>query len=443
MTKTGTEWISTTRNEQWVSRAADTTAGMLPTLHLTGRKLQTISYFGGCFNELGWKALSKLPDETRDGVFAELFGKDGCRFNMGRFPIGASDYALEWYSLDEYDSDYGMEHFTIERDKTILIPYIRKALDVNPDLKLFASPWSPPTWMKFPKAYNYGRIIWEDKNLRAYALYFLKFIKAYENQGVAVNQIHVQNEPMADQKFPSCLWSGEHLRDFIKLYLGPLFIENRVRTEIWLGTINANNDHVRMMSDYDELSNTVLSDPDALRYISGVGYQWGGKQAIQRTHESWPEMPLMQTENECGDGANTWEYAQYVFSLMKHYFTNGVLGYIYWNMVLEPEGMSTWGWKQNSMLTVDATGRNVLYNPEFYVIKHASHFVVPGSRLLETRGASSGNTLTFLTPDGSVVFITANPFTKTKPFSVTGEGVSVSVELPADSINTIVVGMKG
>lgn len=101
--------------------------------------------------------------------------------------------------------------------------------------------------------------------------------------------------------------------------------------------------------------------------MSGVGYQWAGKGAVQRTHQSWPDLRLLQTESECGEGSNTWEYAHYVFTLLHHYLSNGVNGYVYWNMVLPPGGRSTWGWPQNSMLTVDATLQTVTYNPEFYV----------------------------------------------------------------------------
>src|SRR5579859_6029558 len=105
----------------------------------------------------------------------------------------------------------------------------------------------------------------------------------------------------------------------------------------------------------------------ARAYVSGVGYQWAGKSAVQRTYQSWPDLQLMQTENECGDGTTTWAYAHSVFTRMHPYLSNGVNSYMYWNMVLPPGGRSTWGWPQNTMITIDPAHQTVTYNPEFYV----------------------------------------------------------------------------
>lgn len=322
-------------------------------LTLTGRRCQTIDGFGGCFNELGWRTLSRLPEQERQEILRNLFAPEESHFTYCRLPIGASDYAESWYSLNETEGDYAMEHFTIERDKHCLIPYIQSAMAYSGKLTLFASPWSPPIWMKNPRAYNFGTLIWTEENLRAYALYFKKFVEAYTAEGIAIDQVHIQNEPISDQKFPSCLWTGEQLRDFIRDYIGPLFREAGLSTEIWLGTINAPYDNYGHMpawhtSNYNKMVNPVLSDHAARDYISGVGFQWGGKHAIQQTHTAYPDMKLAQTENECGDGRNGWDYAEYTFSLIWHFLHNGAGAYTYWNMVLDEGGVSTWGWRQNS-----------------------------------------------------------------------------------------------
>src|SRR5690625_3864829 len=216
-------WYSSTKEEQWVDSTLKKEFKTEKEVHLSigDQSYQTVGHFGGCFNELGFQALSHLSKKEQEQYFFDLFHPDGeQKFTMCRLPIGASDYALEWYSLNEHDGDYEMEHFSIERDQKYLIPYIKKALKMNPDLKLFASPWSPPTWMKSPKAYNFGTLRWEKRVLEAYALYFVKFIQAYEKEGIKIDQIHVQNEVVADQKFPSCVWTGEQLREFIAKYLG-------------------------------------------------------------------------------------------------------------------------------------------------------------------------------------------------------------------------------
>ncbi|HZH58973.1 MAG TPA: glycoside hydrolase family 30 protein [Metabacillus sp.] len=437
-------WISTTRDQYWQVKNIATNDEKSPNLVISDEKKRVIDGFGGCFNELGYEALTLLSEEDRNEVLDALFLPDGeCQFSICRLPIGASDYALEWYSHNETDNDYEMEHFSIERDKKYLIPYIKEALKRNPDLKLFASPWSPPTWMKFPKAYNYGTLRWEPEVLKAYALYFVKFVQAYEEEGIRIHQIHVQNEVVADQKFPSCKWTGEQLREFIGSYLGPTFEEHGINSEIWLGTINAPEPWEELMhgttSDYDVYAQTVLSDPTANQYIKGVGYQWAGKYAIQRTVQSYPELKYMQTENECGNGKNSWEYALYVHNLYRHYFVNGANAYIYWNMVLQPKGRSTWGWEQNSMITVDPDSKNVINNPEYYVMKHFSHFVKPGAFRLETTGPWTGNTTAFQNSDGSKVIVIANPLKDARELILELNGEGKSFLLDAESVNTIVL----
>ncbi|GMQ61960.1 glycoside hydrolase family 30 protein [Vallitalea maricola] len=447
------EWKETTINNQWVDRDtkdliamntdADTSSHCLT---LTDKRDQTIDGFGACFNELGWIALNKIDDKQREEVIKNFFDQEhGAKFNFCRMPIGASDYAAQWYSLNEQENDFEMKHFSIERDRSYLIPYINSAKKYKKDLKLFASPWSPPTWMKFPKAYNYGRLIMKEEYLKAYALYFLKFIEAYEKEGIRIDQIHIQNEPFADQKFPSCLWSGEQFRQFIGEYLGPLFEKENVDTQIWLGTLNGPEQMkflptgTIILDIFDEYVDHVLFDKMAKKYISGVGYQWAGREAIQRTRESYPDMKLIQTENECGDGNNTWEYARYVFNLMRHYFRNGVSSYTYWNMVLEPGGSSTWGWKQNSLVTVDPKTEEVIYNPEFYVMKHFSGYVKPGAKRIEVKGPWSGAAVAFENPNQEIIVVAANNVNYSRDMSININKKNIRVNLKGYSFNTFVI----
>lgn len=441
------KWFSTTEETPWENISVKYSMPSEDILELTGSKFQTVDGFGGCFNELGWIALSKLEEKEREKVIYELFNtKTGCKFNFCRLPIGANDYAAEWYSHNENDGDYLMEKFSIERDYQYLIPYIKESLKHRSDMKLFASPWSPPTWMKFPKAYNYGRLRMEKEVLDAYALYFMKFIESYKEEGIDINQIHIQNEPLADQKFPSCVWSGEQFRVFIKDHLGPLFEKEQVPAEIWFGTLNGPEEFSFMPTgkfefpaDYDSYVDTVLFDKDARKYIKGIGYQWAGKAHIQRTHESFPELKLMQTENECGTGTNTWDHARYVFNLIRHYFSNGVNAYVYWNMILEPKGTSTWGWNQNSLITVNPDTKEVIYNPEFYVIKHFSHFITPGAVRLETKGHWTGASLAFENPDGSIVIVASNGLSRARNFTLKVKDEELSVELKPNSFNTFII----
>ena len=429
-------WIATTKQAAWQTRSLPRSTGRSCTLRATGQRDQTITGFGGCFNELGHLALSALPKAGQHRIMRELFDPtDGCRFNLCRVPIGASDYAAQWYSCNEHDGDFAMKRFTIQRDRKHLIPYIQLAQRFCKALTLFASPWSPPTWMKHPAAYNYGRLLDTPKNLTAYALYFAKFVDAYAREGIRIAQVHPQNEPVADQKFPSCVWPGNLLAKFIGRHLAPTFRRRKLDCEIWLGTLNTD--------DYDGYVHTVLADAAANKAITGVGFQWAGKGAIQRTHQSWPEKRLMQTENECGDGQNTWAYAGYVFDLMQHYITNGAESYIYWNMILPPNGESTWGRRQNSMITIDPGTKKVVFTPEFYVMKHASRFVDPGAVRLELAGPWAGNAIAFENPDRSTACLVRNPLPRQRMLRFDSPGGTITAQLPPDSINTLVLPAPG
>ena len=433
------KWISTTNELPWQEEIINLSEMGNQKLSVIGED-QTIEGFGGCFNEIGWDALLRLPKEKVDEAMRALFSEEGCHFNFCRLPIGASDYAMEWYDLSPMEEDYEMNHFTIERDYKYLIPYVKSALEINPDIRFFSSPWSPPLWMKFPKAYNHGTMRKEHDVLRAYANYFVKYVQAYEAEGIHIDQIHIQNEPMSDQKFPSCIWTGEEFRVFIKDYIGPAFKEHGIKAKIWLGTLNGpETDYRALYTRYDNYANLVLSDNDAYPYIEGVSYQWAGKYAIQQTRDSWPELKYMQSENECGDGKNTWEYAKYIFELTNHYFRNGVNYYIYWNMVLPLKGKSTWGWEQNTMINMNEDTKDLVYNHEYYLMKHYAHFIKPGAKRLKTKGGFTSNAIAFQNPDGEIVLVIANLFDKERLFTFEYKGENISVSLKKNSFHTICI----
>lgn len=408
-------------------KAAEALSG---SLELTGEKKQKVLGFGGCFNELGWKAMQAADEKSREAFLEELFSKEKCNFNFGRVPIGANDFSIEWYSCDETEDDYELKHFNIDRDRKYTLPFIREAQKRQEDFKLFASPWSPPTWMKTHKAYNYGRIRLEEKVLAAYAQYFVKFVQAYKAEGIEVEQIYVQNEPFSDQKFPSCVWSSEAMRDFIRDHLGPALEEAGLDIELWLGTINGAS---------AEYIQTVLTDEKAKGYLTGVGFQWSGKHAMERITASYPELRYMQTESECGDGQNRWAYMEYIFEQMWLYFTHGAERYTYWNMALEEGGISTWGWAQNSLCTVNPKTGELKYQPEFYLMKHLSHFVKKGARVLGTRGHWTADTIAFENEDGSIVLAVKNSLDSDRQFQFVHDGKAFTAELKAHSLHTFVM----
>jgi glucosylceramidase len=425
------EWMSSSPTAQWKKGGKAVASDAAPSLTCLPDFQQTWKGFGGCFNELGWKALSRLSAGDRDAILRDLFSSEGgCGFNYCRLPIGANDYAESWYSHDEQPGDFKMDRFSIERDHRYLLPYLRAARKYQPEMFLFASPWSPPTWLKYPEAYNFGTLIWKPEYLKAYARYFVRFVQDYAKAGIRIDAIHVQNEPNSDQKFPSCLWTGEKMRDFIRDYLGPVFRKERLDCQIWAGTIER--------ADVNAWAQLILSDEKTRPYVSGVGYQWAGKGAIQRHRMAWPDVPIVQTENECGDGSNTWDYAHYIFDLIHHYVSNGAEAYVYWNMVLAAGGESTWGWRQNAMISIDKEKPTFTFNPEYYVMKHFAAFIEPGARVMKLEGTGSGNALAFRKPDGRTVYVVHNPFNAVAPVRLRGPAGTVEFMLGPQSINSIV-----
>ena len=149
----------------------------------------------------------------------------------------------------------------------------------------------------------------------------------------------------------------------------------------------------------------------------------------------------MQTESECGDGQNTWEYAEYVYRLMWHYFYNQAEGYIYWNMVLPEGGMSSWGWTQNSLFTISRE-KDVIPQPELYIMKHFSHFVKPGAVLLETKGRLASNAVVFENPNGEIVIVAGNSMNQERLFTFKSQRKNFSAKLEAHSIHSFIIGEK-
>jgi hypothetical protein len=178
-----------------------------------------------------------------------------------------------------------------------------------------------------------------------------------------------------------------------------------------------------------------LSDTAACAFITGVGYQWAGKGAIGQTYKNHPEKKLMMTEQECGNGDNSWEYGEEVFNSLLFYFNNGAQSQMQWNMVLDETGMSAWNWKQNSMISVDKNSRDVTYNPQFYIVKHFSRFVDSGAFRIASNG-SWNEKIAFLNPDGSVVVIVANMTSDERDAVISFGEKMISARLPAHSCNT-------
>ena len=404
-------WISTTEKDKWSS--ANTFSDEKGIEINIGEELgKPIFGWGCCISELHAIALSTLSKDDQKAIMDELFGEDGCGFNYCRLSVGANDFAESWYSYNETDGDYEMKNFSIDRDKKWIIPTIKEAQKRSSELMFFASPWSPPTWMKFPKVYNFGRLVQTDENLKAYALYFKKFVEAYAKEGIKISQIMPQNEFFADQKFPSCVYNEQQMENFVANYL---IDELDGIADVWMGTINApglddcHSTHISYIAKF-------MQNEKIKNNIKGAAFQWAGKASIMPAYEDYPELDSINSEWQCGDGKNTWEYAMYGYELFHHYFKFGARANVYWNMALDNDGMSSWGWHQNSLVKVE--NGKYTYTPDYYMVKHFAHFVKRGAVMLKTQGSFSSNTTIFKNPDGSLVAVVLNPFDEQKVLTI-------------------------
>jgi len=452
------ELFTTTAQERWVAGAHLTLQKATPSAKadLTVRAdqpKQEVQGFGGAFNELGWDALQALSSKDQETIMGDLFGPEGCRFAFGRTPVGSSDYAFAYYSYDDVKEDYAMRDFSVARDRYILIPFLKKALAFRPDLKIWASPWTPPAWMKINEHYalkagnidnrpggnmmdsrhgvtgNVTAFNMQIGYLEAYALYLSKYVQEYAKEGIPLWALMPQNEIAWSPNWPCCTWRPEDLAIFVGKYLAPQFEKDKVGTEIWLGTINyPNPDYVR----------AFLKNEAAAKAIKGIGFQWTGSKAIGTIHQEFPQYPLMETENMCGNGENDWKALEVSWEMVVHYFHNGAGSYMYWNMILENRGMSSWGWPQNSMVSINRTKKSFRYNDEFYLMKHLSRFVQPGSRLLTVEGDEK-NAIAFQTADKAISVVIYNPETTAVEKTIRSGDSTVHLSLKPKSINTLLL----
>lgn len=447
---TAARWVVTTADGPW--RAGPTPVrGPSDAFDLEVRldaPEQTVEGFGACFNEMGWDALRLLSRSDQEAVFAELFGERGAGFALCRMPVGANDFSRDWYSYDETRGDFALKDFSTARDESTLVPFIKAAQQVRPDLKLWASPWSPPTWMKTNGHYasvpnrpgwpanglapgQEGRegddmFVQDDRYFDAYARYFGRFVDAYEKRGIRVGMVMPQNEFNSAQPFPSCCWTPTGLARFLP-HLGREMGKRGV--EVFFGTLERAD---------DRLFERTCADAAAGGVIAGIGAQWAGKGAVAALHRAHPTLRLYQTEQECGDGRNDWRYARYTWSLMKTYLQNGATGYHYWNIALVEGGVSRWGWAQNSLLTVDRATRRFRWNHEYWLMKHLSAYVRPGAQRLATRSWTGyEDVLAFRNRDGSVALVAHNPMCEPLPIRIKLGPDVIAATLPADSFASL------
>ena len=330
---------------------------------------QTLLGFGGSFTEASSSIYSGLDKDKKEEIIEAYFGSSGNRYSMARTHINSCDFSLENYAHVETSGDTELKTFSISRNKKTLIPFIKDALKkTKNEVRIMASPWSPPAWMKTNEQMNFGGKIKEEYK-ESWANYYCKFIERYETEKIPIWGISVQNEPEAKQTWDSCIYTAEEERDFIKYYLGPALKNYNLLDKkliIW--------DHNR--DNMVERARTVLSDPGAAKYVWGTGFHWycgDHFDNVQKVHDEFPDKELIFTEGcqEGGPHIGSWDLGERYAKSIINDLNRWTLAWLDWNLILDGQGGPNHvGNFCSAPIIVD--NDEILYQNSYYYIGHFS-----------------------------------------------------------------------
>lgn len=411
-----------------------------PTLEIDASKTyQTIIGFGGAFTESAAYTLSKMSPDKRAEVLNAYFNPtEGLGYTLCRTHINSADFSLGNYAYDEVDGDFELKHFDISRDKRWLIPMIKDAMAVKgANFKVFASPWSPPAWMKTNGQMNYGGQL-KPECRDVWARYYARYIKEYAKEDIAIWGLTVQNEPAATQTWDSCIWSAEEEGAFVRDHLGPT-LEKEGLKDVKIMVWDHNKDIIF------ERVKPILSDPKTAQYVWGVGFHWySGDQFenLAKVHNVFPGTNLLFTEG-CQEGGvrlGAWDLGErYAHDIIGD-LNNWTVGWTDWNMVLDERGGPNHVDNLCDAPVIADTLRNdVYYQSSFYYMGHFSKYIRPGAvRIGSTANHVSLETTAFKNTNGSVAVVVMNRSNAEIPFHLKIDGKAAACASPAHSIMTMI-----
>jgi glucosylceramidase len=398
------------------------------------QKYQKVLGFGAAFTDASCYLFHQLEPAARTALMSELFGKDGLRFSVGRTCIGASDYSRSVYSFDESAGpDPELKHLSIEHDRAYILPTLREARKLNPDLFLLSTPWSPPGWMKAGGSMLGGSM--RKHYFGSYADYFVKFLQDYAADGVPINAVSVQNEVDTDQdgRMPAALWGQEYEMGFVKGFLGPAFQRDNIDTKIWI------LDH-----NYDLWGRAIdeLSDPGVYQYVDGVAWHGyvGQPTAMTRVHDAFPAKSAYWTEGGPDytepDYATNWSKWSGTFTGVLRNWARCIIG---WNLVLDENGKPNIGpFNCGGLVTLHSKTNEVLRSGQYWAFAHYSRAIQRDASVVASSSEQQDvQHVAFQNPDGSWVLVLTNPGSATRVQCRFGSR-AVQVDLPEDSIATLV-----
>jgi glucosylceramidase len=403
--------------------------------HKTG---QVMDGFGAALTDSSAWIIAHLPDDSRESLLHDLFDTQcGIGLSVLRLPIGASDFAVNgsytFHDLKPGEYDPELRRFSINHDRGYILPLLRRIRQINPALKILASPWSAPAWMKTNRSLNAGWLDWSA--YPAYARYLIKFLHAYGSEGVPIWALTVQNEPRnANNGYPTMRMEPRDQARFIRDHLGPGLRKAQLKTKIFIW------DHNWDMPEYPL---EVLADEHARRHIHGVAWHgYGGKPVAQHKIQlSFPNLEVHFTESSGGDwetdfGSNLrWD----IVNLLTGATRFGARSIFKWNLALDEQHGPQNGGCTNcrGVVTIHSRTAEITRNEEYYMLGHASKFVKPGAKYLISPERPELAHAAFHNPDGSVVWLGYNSRSTCQSVELQVGDQKVAFDIPPGAVVTL------
>lgn len=413
------------------------TFNVYPTITVDETKtFQQIDGFGYTLTGGSATLINALPASTKDALLEELFHWDSTFIGVSylRISIGASDLSAETFTYNDLpagQTDEDMEHFSIAREQKDLVPVLKKIVALYPQIKILGSPWSAPVWMKTNNAFIGGSL--KPEYYAAYAKYFVKYIQAMKAEGITIDAITPQNEPLHGGNNPSMVMQAAEQADFIKNHLGPAFRDAGITTKIIVYDHNA---------DRPDYPVDILKDPAANAFVDGSAFHLYGGQisALTQVHNAYPDKHIYFTEQWVGGPGNfggdlQWHVKNLIIGATRNWSRN----VLEWNLAANPSyDPHTPGGCSTCLGALTVSGANVTRNVSYYIIAHAAKFVRPGSVRIGSDNPGMLENVAFKTPDGKKVLVVLNDGNVPQKFNIRYNGKIVTGELVNRSVATYV-----
>ncbi len=397
---------------------------------------QTIDGFGYTLTGGSAMLINKMDAEPKAALLKKLFSTEdnGIGVSYLRLSIGASDLDDRTFSYNDLppgEKDLQLLKFSIDPDKEHLIPVLKEILKVNKNIMIMGSPWSPPAWMKTNNNTRGGSL--KPEFFEVYANYFVKYIHEMKKEGITIDAITIQNEPLHPLNKPSLLMHAEDQASFIKNHLGPVFEKANIITKIIIYDHNA---------DRPDYPIAILNDPEAKKFVDGSAFHlYGGSiESLSEVHKAHPDRNIYFTEQWIGAPGNfsqdvKWHINNLIIGASRNWSRN----VLEWNLAADPDQRPhTDGGCTECLGALTIENNKVIKNPAYYIIAHASKFVRPGSVRIDSNLLKELPNVAFKAPDGNTVLIVLNDSQQTQSFNILHQGTSANTQLPAGAVGTFV-----